>query len=331
MRCFSRAIVYSRSRLGFFVILRCLGAGGLCLSSAYASSPITLATLGRDGYGMVPINRPQPNLLVVRGTVNGRDATLVLDTGSGLDGISLDSGYAMSLKLPTEAVKGHSISSTGVPMSVRKGMPGLVVLGNVQIKGVPLFVGTFQGLRNEQMRQSIGAIGFVGAGFLRTNSAVIDLHNLRLYLRPPGTGRRAVLGPALKAVGLSEVPFAGRGGQFLVDVEINGATGKMIMDTGATLSGIDSRFASQIRVTGYDSRLSSIDVAGVISQKKLAKVGSFRIAGVPVHAPDLTVGTFSCYSASGGKVIGVLGMDVLGQNWGIIDCGNQKLYFSKAK
>lgn len=332
MWCSSRAIVYSRSRLRFFVIFSCLGATGLCLSSAHASSPITLATLGRDGYGMVPISRPQPNDLVVRGTINGRNATLVLDTGWGADGISLDSGYAMSLKLPSEAVERHGESASGAPMSVRKGMPGLVVLGNVQIKGVPLLVGTFQGLRNEHVRQSIGASGFAGAGFLRTNSAVIDLHNLRLYLRPPGKGRLAVLGPALKAVGLSEVPFARHGGgNFLVDVEINGATGKMIMDTGATLSGIDSRFASRIKARGYDSRIVSIDAAGVISKRQLANVGSFKIGGVPVRAPDLTVGTFGVYSASGGKVIGLLGMDFLGQNWGIIDFGNQKLYFSKAK
>ena len=126
------------------------------------------------------------------------------------------------------------MSASGARMDVRKGTAGLVVLGNVQIKGVPLFVGTIGALKNEQVRRSIGASGFVGAGFLHTNSAIIDLQNLRLYLRPPGKGRRALLGPALKAVGLSEVPFTGDGhGNFLVDVEINGATGKMVIDTGA--------------------------------------------------------------------------------------------------
>jgi hypothetical protein len=43
----------------------------------------------------------------------------------------------------------------------------------------------------------------------------------------------------------------------------------------------------------------------------------------------LSPGSF--YTTSGGKVIGLLGMDVLGQNWGIIDFGQQKLYFASAK
>jgi hypothetical protein len=328
----SREKVYSRPRLRCLAIIACLSAAGLCLAWARAHSPINLAVLARDGYGMVPITRPQPNDLVVRGTINGRNATLVLDTGWGADGISLDTGYAMSMKVPTEAVKGYGQSATGALMSVTKGMPGLVGLGNVQIKGVPLFVGTFQVLRNEHVSQSVGANGFVGAGFLHTNSAILDLPNFRLYLRPPGTGRRAVLGPALKAVGLSEVSFSGNGrGQFLVDVEISGATGKMVIDTGAYLSGVDSRFSSQIKAAGYDAGIQMVDAAGVISKTKLAKVGSFKIGGVPVRPPDLTLGTFGFYSASGGKLIGMLGMDVLGQNWGIIDFGNEKLYFSKAK
>ena len=332
MKSSSRETVYSRTRLRVWVILLGLCAAEFCLSAAKAKAPINLAVLARDGYGIVPIQRPLPNSLVVRGNINGRDAKLVLDTGWGADGISLDSSYAMFLNLPTQAVKGHGISATGVRMDVRRGMAGLVVLGNVQIKGVPLFVGTFGGLKNEHIRQSIGASGFVGAGFLRTNSAIVDLQNLCLYLRPPGKGRRAQLGPALKAVGLSEVSFAGHEhGNFLVDVEINGATGKMILDTGAYLTGVDTRFASQAKVNGYDSRIMGIDAAGVLSKKQLTRVGSFKIGGVPINVRDLTLTQFGFYSASGGKIIGLLGMDVLGQNWGIIDFGQQKLYFARAK
>jgi hypothetical protein len=198
-----------------------------------------------------------------------------------------------------------------------------VGLGNVQIKGVPLFIGKF--------RPGTGANGFAGAGFLRTNSAIIDLHNLLLYLRPPGTGRRAVLGPALKAAGLSEIPLAVQGRHFLVDVEISGVPAKMFIDTGAYLTCVDSRFAAQIKAKGYDSRLVEVDAAGVMNKRQLTKVGSFKIGGVPVYGPHFTLGAYGFYAASGGKVIGLLGMDLLGQNWGIIDFGNQKLYVSQAK
>ena len=100
MKSSSRENVYSRTRLRVLVILLALGAAEFCLSAAKAKAPINLDVLARDGYGMVPIQRPQPNSLVVRGNINGRDANLVLDTGWGADGISLDSSYAKFLNLP---------------------------------------------------------------------------------------------------------------------------------------------------------------------------------------------------------------------------------------
>ena len=47
-------------------------------SSTDSIAQITLGALTRDGYGVVPIKRPQPNVLVVVGTVNGHKARLVL-------------------------------------------------------------------------------------------------------------------------------------------------------------------------------------------------------------------------------------------------------------
>jgi|CZKQ01.1.fsa_nt_gi predicted aspartyl protease len=333
MHSSSRETVYSRTRLRVLVILLGLGAAEFCLPAAKAGTPLNLDVLARDGYGMVRIQRPLPNSLVVRGNINGRDAKLVLDTGWGADGISLDSGFAKQLGLSTQEVKGHGMSVSGARMDVRKGMAGLVVLGNVQITGLPLSVGTFGVLRNEHERQSIGASGFVGPAFLHTNSAIVDLQNLRLYLRPPGKGRRAQLGPALKGVGLSEVPFMwdGQSRHIFVDAEINGVTGKMVIDTGAYLTLVDTRFALQMKDNGYASNLSMIDAAGVANQVRRTRARSFKIGGIDVHPPDITLSPGSFYTTSGGKVIGLLGMDVLGQNWGIIDFGQQKLYFASAK
>jgi predicted aspartyl protease len=141
-----------------------------------------------------------------------------------------------------------------------------------------------------------------------------------------------LLGSALKAVGLSEVPITWGGhGHFQVDVEINGVTGKMVIDTGCTFSVVDTRFAAQMKDSGYASGISMIDAAGVANQMRLTRARSFKIGGVAMHPPDITLSPGSFYTISGGKVIGLLGMDVLGQNWGIIDFGQQKLYFASAK
>jgi hypothetical protein len=84
MHSSSRETVYPRMRLRVLVVLLGLGAVELCLSAAKAKAPLNLSVLARDGYGMVPISRPLPNSLVVRGNINGRDAKLVLDTDGAL-------------------------------------------------------------------------------------------------------------------------------------------------------------------------------------------------------------------------------------------------------
>jgi hypothetical protein len=73
-----------------------------------------------------------------------------------------------------------------------------------------------------------------------------------------------------------------------------------------------------------------VDLAGVKKATDVVNTRSLSIGGVPIRSAALTLNTFYFYRETGGKVIGLLGMDVLGQNWGVIDFGSQKLYFAKA-
>ena len=131
----------------------------------------------------------------------------------------------------------------------------------------------------------------------------------------------------MKAQGLAEVPFHVIQTNCLVSVEINGAPGIMFVDTGATLAGVDERFAPQMKSKLRSSNVTAVDAAGVEAQTKLTDLRSFRIAGVNVRAPDLRIGRFGFYDSTRGKVIGLLGMDILGRNGTIIDFGQKKLYF----
>jgi hypothetical protein len=348
MKSSARLAKTSLSVFRSLVILGCTGLTALGLISAQARSPLNLDVLARDGYGVAKISPPSgkvsrsailetqrgSNAMVIHATVNGRPASLLVDTGwGGGAGVYLDTNFANTLKLPMQggAEVGHSVSGTA--MSVQKASSGTVVLGNVQLNGVPFYAGKIGGFGVTEARESAWVSGAVSRGFLRVASAVLDLPNFRLYLRPPGRGRPASLGPALKAVGLSEIPFTIGDYGCVVDVEINGLTGKMVMDTGAYVSCIDSRFASQFKGGTYATNTQSFDAAGVLSRNHATRLQTIKVAGVPVRLPgDLTVvDKFSSYSPSGGKVVGLLGMDVLGHNWGIIDFGNEKLYLAEAK
>ena len=279
-------------------------------------------------------------MLVATATVNGARLELIVDTGFSGDGITLDNVHAHKLGAGAGTAKEQGETATGKKLSVEKRGVGTVMLGNAQIQGVPLSFGKFQGLRNTNSFQTgthinmdhfMAADGFLGSGFLRTCSAVIDLHNRLLYLRPPRTGKRVGLGPALTAVGLASVPFTMASGNCIADVEINGTPTKLIMDTGATLTTVDHRFAQRMKASGHTTNFEVNDAAGAKARTRQAAVSSFKIAGTAVRAPNLQLADLGCYSSSGGKVAGFLGMDILGQNWSIIDFGEQKLYIAAAR
>jgi predicted aspartyl protease len=309
------------------IALLLLGSA-ICLLAVTAHARISLEALRHDGYGMVELNRPLPNVLTVSATINGRKARLIVDTGWSSEGITVESEYGKALHSPVQVVNRFGRSVSGREISgLKKGVADIVSLGNVQMRQVPIFFGTIGALQHSYTHRNVNADGFIGSGFLNTCSGIIDLHNLRLYLRPPGTGHRAVIGRALKAAGLAEVSFMEIQNVCLVDVEVNGAPGKMFVDTGATFAGVDERFVPQMKTQAHSARAMSIDAAGVEARTKLTNLRSFRIAGVRVRAPDLRIGRFAFYDGTRGKVIGLLGMDIMGKNGTIIDFGQKKLYF----
>ena len=308
--------------------LPAVAAALLALVPVTGWARISLEALQRDGYGVVELKRPQPNVLTVAATINGRSARLIVDTGWSDEGITVDSEYGKVLRSPIEAKTEAGRAAGGKELTgIKRGVAEEVSLGNVKMRQVPIFFGSIGALERTEMRRKVNADGFIGAGFLRTCSAVVDLHNLQLYLRPPGTGHRAMIGAALKGAGLAEVPFTIVRNHCLVRVEINDAKGAMFVDTGATFAGVDARFAPKMSALSYKSNLGTIDAAGELAPSKLTFLRSFKIEGVKVRASDLRMGKFGFYGDSHGEIIGLLGMDILGPNGAIIDFGQQKLYF----
>ncbi len=241
------------------------------LGIAYAKGPFNLDVLGRDGYGSTQLFLLQENRLTTRAIINGDKVRMVLDTG--FDGpLGLDSRLA-NVKVTTEPGEHTGIGISGKAIKIHKGMVQTVVMGNVQLTSVPVEVGAFKGFDEERAQKFTSSMdfdmdmghqgeagGYIGRDFLRTNHAVIDLGNRMLYLRPPGKGRAVQLSGALAAAGMGEASITSGN---LVDVEVNGATGKMVIDTGAVASLIDPRFAAKAKAKAYGSReMEFTDIGG---------------------------------------------------------------------
>lgn len=286
--------------------------------SAVAKSPISLDVLQRDGYGSVQLLKDGPNVLYVPTQINGSKINLLLDTGWGSNGIAVGINPSSLHIVPEKGVE-VSMSFSGARSLAGHGMAKSVIMGNVHITDAPIFFGRFS------------RAGFLGYGFLKKNNAIIDLTNLRLYLRPPGKGSRVDLGPALTSLGLSQVTFSESVHKnFIVNVEVNGHPGQMALDTGAQVTTLDSRFAKAAGIRGWGRDVRGIDAVGVVSRGDFAGTNAFKIEGIPIRTPDVAVTRFAGYDITGGKMVGLLGLDVIGMNWGIIDIAQKKFYFAKA-
>lgn len=293
----------------------------IALAPGHADAAVVgLEVLQRDGYGAVAIRRPRPNVLTVPAEIDGRKTSLMIDSRWSGEGIGLHGGAASKAQR--------------------------VTIGNVQLAQVPLSGVNLDARENQVPRSVTGAGGVIGAGFLRACSAIVDLQNLKVYLRPPGQGRRADIGPGVTGAGMAEVSFAESGGrEALVPVEVNGESGRMFIDTGSYLAAVDARLSSRInarpvvtraghtrpqtmdefeRVTRIDR--TSREVAGLVEKAPMTPLQSFKIGGVGVRAPDIRLRKFDFYSEASPQAIGVLGMDILGANGAIIDFAGRKLY-----
>lgn len=96
----------------------------------------------------------------------------------------------------------------------------------------------------------------------------------------------------------------------IIDVTINGAKGRMIVDTGASMVSITPGFASRARIFPDESNPMTFQVVGGTVQSapgyaQLMEVGSTRAANVPVA---VSMGNATAY---GSQVDGLLGMTFL--------------------
>src|ERR1700681_2947424 len=88
---------FTTRHFGKRIALLLLLDSAICLSPVTADARVSLEALRRDGYGMVELQRPEPNTLTVSATINGRKARLIVDTGWSDEGITVDGDYGKVL------------------------------------------------------------------------------------------------------------------------------------------------------------------------------------------------------------------------------------------
>ena len=251
---------------------------------------------------------------IAKGSINGVDATFLIDSGSPSSTLDVDSVKKFNLKMRKLDQKA-------------KGIGGEEDLYMVKLKdfkiGPHIKIGD-QSVRAVKLNRHTD--GLIGRDLLKGIHGVIDFSTDRLCY--PANGKPLDLDGQAKKFKATKVALqVSPKGHQIIECVINGQPARMILDTGAQQSVVDAAFAAKCGIKAYDTPVA---VAGVGGKSKPTKIGSiaqlsvgkFSLERFPALVMDL--GSLS----NGGKDFdGILGAELLHASGCIYDVGARALYF----
>jgi predicted aspartyl protease len=312
-----------------------------CLFGAPKVSSLA-GLLIEKGYTPLTLKRAG-NAFYVSCKLNGRSASLIVDTGAGSTVIS--SGILKSLGMSLTKGEDNVYGAMGwAGKNINAGEIKDFQVGPYQAGAHPVAAWDFSYQQSAGRSSTLGSHvasgvnskmdGLLGIDFLHRHQAVIDCFPMHLFLKPPSApSTSATLSAGLKAGGCTEIPMTSSHRGLTVPAQINGRSGYLVVDTGASytllsqhaIAGLNmplasaSRFWTQFGVQDVGKNVSVIQKAHFTTME----IGNFRVPPQWVGVVDLP------HSNSGGTenvFFGYLGHDLLACYVGIIDCGALKLF-----
>lgn len=329
-----------KNLISFAVAATIVCGAGYLLSAPQVSTLAGL--LIEKGYTPLTLKRAG-NAFYVSCKLNGRSASLIVDTGAGSTVIS--SGILKSLGMSLTKGEDNVYGAMGLAgKNINAGEIKDFQVGPYQAGAQAVSAWDFsyqQSGRSSTLGSHVASgvnsrmDGLLGIDFLHRHQAVIDCFPMHLFLKSPSApSTSATLSAGLKAGGCTEIPMTPMSHRGLtVPARINGRSGYLVVDTGAALTVL-----SQHAIAGLNMRLAS--ASRFWTQLGLQDVGKNVTVLQKAHFTTMEIGNFSVppqwvavadlpHSKSGGTenvFFGYLGHDLLACYVGIIDCAALKLF-----
>ncbi len=276
--------------------------------------------------GTLPLIRTAQDDYRVRVSINGKEALMLVDTGSPLSCLNEARSdffglapFAGNARIPSFTIvngKRHRVT-----------MVSNANFGSLQVTDMPFVLVDLR----EMGRQPSGASGqapdgIVGLDFLSALRAVIDFPARRIVLRPAAgnTPERWRGRP-----GSTEVPLQISGNHLVVKGAVNGSPLLWVVDTGAPFAVLDRRFSDRARLRL--SRMSLLsnaihfkDETTRVARLKQMRIGSFATQNQAVMVFDLSKLLRTDKSID--PETGLLGLNTLEMHDSVIDCGGLRLF-----
>lgn len=284
--------------------------------------------LERSGGERIQLRRTEAQHLFVFGKVNGRQRSVLVDTGWSLT--SIGTNAARHLKTPQES----DVNLQGTPFDTEDHSRVVLVerlaLGRASYTNQPALV------RNLVVDGRPASFDLVlGCDFFIRNFAVIDCERRRLYTRrvPPATKAQDEFEAALLRSGYTAATLR------LTDplgitcvVRVNGEPLEMLVDTAAVWSCLDAgqieRF--QLKPQPTPRRLLGVGATGTrgfaVARVQTFAVGGHEWKGLNLAVLDLRDWGLARPDTGLANVVGILGGSELTASGAVIDFHAQKLW-----
>jgi predicted aspartyl protease len=281
----------------------------------------------------LPLIRSRQNHLLVRASINGREAWLGVDSGAPVSAIAVNRRQHFKLteiptssNLPARLQINGSFDSVAVARHFR--------LGGLDLLDEPVVtVDLGSTARAARLIDEQQIDGILGADILFPTRAVLDCQRLLLILKldPHRNGPT----PGIDLRGFNAVPMqVSEGFNLYVNASINGTAAKLMVDTGAFATLLHRSFVKQMKIpvreTPFSSAAVNLRQRGVqIARIKKLSVGSTVITQKEIGVIDLQGLIHDRLLHGKPPVAGLLGAEILNKNHGVIDFGTKTLYMHK--
>jgi hypothetical protein len=270
--------------------------------------------------------RSRQNHLLVRAEINGKPATLLVDTGAPLSALATDRAkyFGVTSVGPKSSVPARlNVNGVFNPIAIARN----IRLGALNLVEEPLvLINVAEGLRSRRDRESDGILG---TDVLTPLKAVLDFDRMLLVLKIDPTIPGPV--PGFDFRGFSRVRMRESvGSNLYVPGTINGTKARLMVDTGAPGTVLHSHFVARMRIPTEKTQFLSVLLNLSESRLHSANITRFSVGSMNLRSSRVGVINLSGIIHDGlndsRPVVGLLGCQMLRDYHAIIDFGTKSLY-----
>jgi hypothetical protein len=282
------------------------------------------------GFVAVPFQYGPMNKMVMQATINGHAATFMIDTGASVSVLEhrRAQGFGVSA-VGANSEFGEISALNGKPYRV--GYVASLKAGGMDFGGGPMALFDSDSHFSLSIVSAFGnqsIDGIIGVDILTRYKAVINCRTRSIFFKT-ASGSPLQLAKFALSQHFTQVPLREEVSHgFTVPASINGHPARFLVDTGAPLTSLNQSAGKFFGVSSSATGASALFSDGTPRQISLGQFNQFMIGNYKLPPQKFLVFALPGFAQRYGKVRidGIVGMELLAFNHGIIDFGSRSLF-----